>query len=60
MPQPAFYEDVIAYTLRCAALLISPPKSEGEDAETPCDVVADAIQRLAVDVRRMWYGSRHT
>ena len=54
MPQPELHEDVITYTLRCAAMLISPPKIEGEDMDTPCEVVADAIRRLADEVRYRW------
>ena len=54
MPQPEPQEDVIAYTLRCAALLISPPKIEGEDEDTSCEVVANAVKRLAEEVRRVW------
>ena len=54
IPRPQLHEDVIAYTLRCAAMLISPPKIEGENEDTPCEVVADAVQLLADEVRYMW------
>jgi hypothetical protein len=52
VPEP--HEDVIGYALRCAAMLISPPKVDGEDEETPCDIVALAVGALADQVRQAW------
>mgnify|MGYP001600844854 CR=1 FL=1 len=51
-PQPG--EDIIAFTLRCAATLISPTKIAGEDEDTPCEVVADAVKQLASFVKACW------
>ena len=54
LPFPQHGEDVIAYTLRCAAVLISPPKLDGEDEDTACEIVADAILNLYKPILARW------
>ena len=54
LPVPRKRESLVAYTLRCAAMLISPPKVVGEDEETPCEVIAHAVRKLAPAIQRRW------
>ncbi|WP_158600324.1 hypothetical protein [Fibrisoma montanum] len=50
-------ETLVAFSLRCAAHLISPPQEEGEDYELECVDVAVAIQALAPDIEQKWNDS---
>ena len=54
LPLPKRYENIIVYTLRCAATLVSPPKLDAEDEDTPCEVVANAIMNLHAAVLSQW------
>lgn len=53
-PMPKEGEDLVAYTLRCAAFLISPPQLPGESNEIECVDVAAQVLALAADIRRTW------
>lgn len=54
LPFPEQGEDLIQYTLRCAAALISPPQIEGEDEDTACEVVAEAVTALYPFILARW------
>lgn len=54
LPFPKEGENLIKYTLRCAATLVSPPKLDGEDEETACEVVAEAIMGLYPHILARW------
>jgi len=54
LPAPRRGETSICYALRCAALLISPPKLEGENYTIACAEVARQIEALEAEVERLW------
>lgn len=51
-PRPG--ESEIAFALRCAAFLVSPPQVEGEDTTIECTEVAKQIVELEAAVRTAW------
>ena len=60
LPSPGNDEHIIQYTLRCAAALVSPPKIEGEDEETACEVVAEALMALYPFILKKWREQRES
>ncbi len=54
LPAPFPGETSIHYALRCAALLISPPKLEGENYSIRCVEVARQIADLEDDLEQLW------
>ena len=53
IPTPQL-ETPIAFALRCAAHLISPPKEDGEDDEISCEVVAEQIIEMTEEIETAW------
>lgn len=60
VPLPRPDEDIVAFTLRCAAHLVSPKKLDGEDEDTECTIVANALIGLAPLVRAQWARRKHS
>lgn len=52
--EPVEGESVIAYTLRCASHLVSPPMEDGEDNEFECVDVARQILALEKKINEQW------
>lgn len=51
---PAVGESAIAYALREAAHLLSPPKVEDEDEAIECNDAAASVLGLKDDLERLW------
>lgn len=54
LPTPNENEGLVAFTLRCAAHLVSPPKEDGESHENECIEVARQILDLRDRVQSAW------
>lgn len=48
--EPLEGESVIAYTLRCAAHIVSPPQEEGESYDIECTTIKAAILGLEKEI----------
>lgn len=47
-------ETLIAYTLRCAAHLVSPPQDPGESYDVECVDIAAGILSLETEITERW------
>lgn len=54
LPTPIQGETQIAFALRCASHLVSPPQESGESYELECVDVRDGILSLLDDVQNRW------
>jgi hypothetical protein len=52
--QPYKGEGLVAYTLRCAAHLVSPPQFEGESYDVECTDIASGILSLEEEITKRW------
>lgn len=52
--KPQANETIVAFTLRCAAHLISPPMEDDEDNEFECIDIAEQVLALEKSVTHRW------
>lgn len=57
--EPVYAETLVAYALRCAAHLVSPPMLPDEDNEFECQDVAAQILLLEKEITEKWDRRRH-
>lgn len=58
-PQPFKGEGLVAYTLRCAANLVSPPQMDGESYDVECTEIKSAILLLESEIEKKWFDYNH-
>lgn len=54
LPTPTEGESQIAFALRCASHIVSPPQFEGESYDVECTTVRDGILSLLDEVTQRW------
>ena len=55
--EPQEGESIIAFTLRCAAHLVSPPMLDDEDNEFECTEISEQILALEKAITKRWENS---
>ena len=53
-PDPNDFSDAISYTIETIALLISPPKLDGEADEFECDYIAYQVREIEGQIKHRW------